>query len=324
VEIVEFGDPYDQIGDYVHIECAEPLAVGSTAPSPRPISDFFKLAEDTIAYARRILPVEIESDSVNPEQSVKYLILLGFAHKVLKSTEAVILLCRSGYGEDAMIITRSIADAVINAARIESLPPEEGAKRWGAYKIALQWRVYLRWKQLLIDNPELAEQFFTPESVKKHENQFKEFEDWFLIDRAKGRDDPRNISKNWFTSRSEETGKLKEEDIYEMARKLDGIEQERQKLARCDEYRTLLRTEYELGSDYVHSNPVAVENYFHENEAGGVIFQSSPSKRFVRVRLWSAIDGLIHMLELANRVEPLKNPEELTVLRSRWRQVVED
>jgi hypothetical protein len=324
LEIVEFGDPYDQIGDYVHIECAEPLAVGSTAPSPKPISELFKLAEDTTAYARRVLPVELESDAVQTEQSIKYMYLLGFAHKVLKSTEAVILLCRSGYGEDAMIITRSIAEAVINAARIESLPPEEGAKRYAAYKIALQWRFYLRWKQLLIDNPEPAERFFTPESATEHENQFKEFEDWFLIDRAKGRDDPGNISKNWLTSRSEETGKLKEEDIYEMARKLDGVEQHRQKLARCDEYRTLLRTEYEVGSNYAHSNPVAVESYFDDNEAGGVIFQSLPSKRFVWVRLWSAVDGLIHMLEIVNRVEPLENNEELPALRHRWCQVAED
>jgi hypothetical protein len=321
LEIVEFGDSYDQIGDYVHIECAEPLAVGSTAPSPRPISELFKLAEDTITYARRVLPVEVEVDQADPEQFAKYYTLLGFAHKVMKSTEAVALLCRNGYGEDAAILTRSIVEAVINTGRIESLPPEEGAKRWGDYMIALQWRLYLRWKKL---DPEFAEQTFTQERVEKLRKQFEEVANWFLIDLNKGMDDPGNISKNWLTSRSEETGKLKEEDIYEMARKLNGIEQERQKLGKCDLYKTFLLTAYDRGSDHVHSNTLAVTGYSIKGENGEFIFQSLPNLKHVWESLWSAVQGLIWILEIVNKVEPLKDYEELISLYKRWCQVAED
>ncbi|MBI3952238.1 MAG: hypothetical protein HY314_17450 [Acidobacteria bacterium] len=324
LEIIEFGEADDRMVDYVHPKCAEPLAVGSTAPSPRPFSDLLKLAEDTIAYARRALPVEVEPDLAHAEQSGKYLVLLGFAHKMLKSTEAVTLLCRNGYGEDAAIVTRSIVEAVIHAGRIESLPPEEGAKRWGAYMIALQWRLYLRWKKLLEDDPEQLEQVFTPESVQKHKDEFtEELQDWFIIDRGTGLNDPGNISKTWLTRRTAE-GKLKQEDIYEMARKLDGIEQQRRKLGKYDGYRTLVQTAYDFGSNYAHSNTLAVEKYSIKTEDGNFTFQSLPSKRYVSHSLWSTIGGLIQMLHIVNRVNPLEDGEELASLSKRWCQVIED
>jgi hypothetical protein len=318
VEVIQFGDQYDQIGHYVHPECAEPLAVGSTAPSPRPISDLLKLAEDTIGYARRVLPVRAEPSSASTEQSVKYLVLLSFAHKILKSTEAVTLLCQRGYGEDAIIITRSIVEAVINAGLIESLDPRwEALRRWSAYKIALQWRLYLRGKKF-----DPAKKIFTPENVKKHKEQFEQVAKWFLIDPQKGINDPGNISRSWLTKRKRD-GKLEEEDIYEMARKLDGIEQRRRKLAKCDDCKTLMQV-YNFGSDYAHSNTLAVESYCRESEDGKLIFQSSPSQQLVWQSLWFAVDGLTQSLRIVNRVKSLGLEKDLEALYNRLYELDKD
>lgn len=323
LEIVDFGGTRDQIGAYIHPECANPLTAGKETSLPRPLSDLLKLSEDTIAYARRVLPGELEPDLTDQKRFAKYFVLLCFTHKVLKSTEAVTLLCQNGYGEDATIITRSIAEATINAGMIEYLEPDKGARRWGAYKIALQWRMYLRWNNL---DPELASVTFTPESVKDHRDQFNDvLEDWFLRDRSspEKKYDPGNIAKNWLTRRTE-TGRLGEEDIYEMARKLDGIEQQRLGLSKSDRYRTLLRTAYDLGSDYVHSNPLAVEGYATECSGGKLALQSLPSERLVWTSLWSAVDGLIQMLDLVNRLKPLQGRDEIPILRKRWSQLDQD
>ena len=114
---------------------------------------------------------------------------------------------------------------------------------------------------------------------------------------------------------------MKEEDIVEMARKLDGIEQHRWSLPKSDWYRTMLLTAYNTGSDYIHSNPIAVESYYSELVPGRWSYYSLPGERLVWVSLWSAVGGLLQILASINRLNGLMDGHRLDALIARWSSI---
>jgi len=277
-------------------------------------SALFQIAEGTVAHARRVMPLEIETDAVDQ----KYTPLLCIGHKVVKSTEAVILLCRQGYGEDAAVVTRSIVEAVINARLIEHLDIEEGVKKFAAYEVAVQWRHFLRLKKI---DPEYAKEAFGPEDIQWLKTRFEGVKDWFLKDLQKEIDDPENISHHWHTKRKT-NGKLEVKGIFEVATMLDSLEAQKEGVVKADFYKFLMRSAYGLGSDYVHSNAVAIEAYM-SSEGTKIIFHSAPSDNVICEFLWSAVCGLVIFLEIWSRIEPQEKDDDLKALVHRLREVAD-
>jgi hypothetical protein len=226
------------------------------------LGELFKVYEELTA----ILRGATESTKFNFDTAHKRL-MAAFLAKACKTHDAMVLLARNGFGEDAAILTRSLLNLVINARWINQAPEE----RIPAY-IKYEHVLIARLNRKIVEDPRLV-----------------------------GRDslDPRTEFKNKQAGLDAEAREAEKRHGYNHhGWSGKSIRDMAIELGMTIDYDSL----YTLASDLEHSDVASVDDYMTLSPDGRVFVSGNPSENWVRESLFSAHLLLIAIAKLADNI----------------------
>jgi len=219
------------------------------------------------------------------------LIVYGLARKCLKSFSSTIILGWRGYGEDAMLVARSMIEATVTAAFLEENP-----ERAADYTDFFWIHEYRLWHELRDLDPEYAAELFPPARAEEAERRFKEVSPRFGI-KAKP-----PYRGTWHRSSLPKLiQSLRREEYFEL--------------------RHLYALAYRLGSDVTHASIIDLMKRVHVAPEGHLEMDAGPSGRLVAQALSSAHATLLITLAASNNALNLGIQEGLRRRQEDWTKI---
>lgn len=214
-------------------------------------------------------------------------VMFSLARKVLKSFGAVMIMCQRGYGEDAMLLARSMLEAAATAAILEQHPDKTSDfvdfYPIHEYRLLLELRKY---------DPKYADEIFSSERAQAAENGFKE------LRKRYGISEKRPFFGQWHCS------------------SLPGLLKQLSK----PEYRTLAdlyHLSYRLGSDVAHGSVIDLMGRVHKAPEGYAEVEAGPSTNLVTTALAIAHSVMLVVLAIWNNAMKLGMEDPINELNKK-------
>jgi hypothetical protein len=173
--------------------------------------------------------------------------------KAAKTHEAILLLATNGYGEDAIILTRSLFNLAVVISWIFK-GPSQRLDAYAAYDVVSKAKLGRK----IVASQSTAT--IIPEVYELYQNRRSEWEDG-----------ERDFKDQYYSKRPGWSGKSIEEMANEVG--LGGT------------YATF----YTLASDIEHSNPASISNYLHDQPDGSKYVSAMQSENWVVEALFESI-----------------------------------
>lgn len=196
-------------------------------------------------------------DNQKEPQSEKDGVVLFAMVKSDKTLNAILLLCKKGFGEDATILSRSLFEIYWNLEYILSVKNNSLAKRFWEYDWVVRKEMY---------------------DYIKNEPQFQQY----LLDGESG-----NIIREVNDKSDEMQAK------YDFKRPFGWSPVSIRKMAEDLGHDSIYKTAYKIQCSLSHFSPRAANEYFKENGDGTLFLDAGPSENLVDVSLYSS--GLIYL-----------------------------
>lgn len=221
------------------------------------IEELFTLNEELRQITKRI----IDTDTIS--KSSKDLFCHLMAAKTFKSHEAVLLLCRNGYGEDALILARSLFDLLVTLLYILKDPTDNRINRYLDFDFVATVRLFKqnRLKGKLLD--ELLNRFTTIGARDDHMEK--------ILAHSKSLVKKYNYGLTW-----------SDKNIYQMA----------EEVGRVEAYQTI----YKMQCDFAHSNARGLNEYITRQNETEIEIIACPSIRLLKLVLVHAFDMISNSL----------------------------
>lgn len=212
--------------------------------------------------------------------NLKHVFMLFVLCKALKTHGAIFFLSRSGFGEDSVVLTRSLFELMVDALYILNDGTGKRLKRYINY----DWIERKKMSDYALSNEQinniLGEKEIASETIVEIEEIYDEI-----------KDDYKNMG--WGDK---------------------NIEKRAKEVGRWDNYKTV----YKIACQFSHSSPRSMNNYLEENN-DKLILLYEPSDNYCKESLLSSFDFLIDIFQKANEIfnwgvdDKLKNIEKRTL-----------
>ena len=198
--------------------------------------------------------------------------------KAYKTQNAMLILCESGYGEDATVLVRTIFEIMVNLLYILQDETDERAYRYINYDWILRRKMY----RYVKSKPEVFEKMKTDGRHK----DWKEIID--EVEKRAGEVDAKYGYKG---------NQWSDKNIHEMA----------SSVGRQDASDTI----YRLQCQFSHSLSRVANDYGKDNGSDGFEYFVGPSENWVEENLVATFDFLVHILESHRKL--IKVEEDSTI-----------
>lgn len=226
----------------------------------------------------RVIIDEVEFPALSDENLLLKLCYLGNFGKASKTHQSIIFLSQQLYGEDALVLARSLFEVIVNLKYITQRTDkqEERLERYMMYDFVQRQHMYetlrLSSKKLekIAIERELEHQPYdiSPKQItEKFEKFIKKYID------KKG--NPPNTS-TW-------SGLSIKKMAYSVG--LKGT----------------YDTAYELASKQVHSSSTAVNQFLTQDDQGKIVINNGPSKNFVDTALIAGFEHFCYLMNILNK-----------------------
>lgn len=221
-----------------------------------------------------------------------------FFCKSFKTYQAMRILCRLGFLEDANVLARTIFELSLQARWVQA-DPKPRARQFAEHDPVRRYSWYLRAKEI----PKLKAQTDWLEAqtgkLAELEDQYLELAQKFLKPGKKTVEKPDDTVTNWWGH-----------SIYWLAKKL-GAE---------DEYATI----YWLQSDFVHTSTTSFKNYLKHTEDGWEAnCFPTPGKEFTKLAYWAS-RWLAIIIRILNVAWNLRMEDRISEAESIVKTVIRD
>lgn len=258
-------------------------------------SQQFLVVEELLQLGRDIFREKISNETIKDDNEYNLPMLMIYT-RFLKSNAALIDLCRSGFGEDAGTILRTMLEQVLNFFYLSKDPSRNGL-------------LYMRSQLVTRLESHRKLRRLAPEAMQE------EF-DW-MVDEVK--------TEEALKARDEEIFKIDNTYDKDLQKKADALGRWSGKSLRqmADESEKELLWQYDLSywmfSDFVHGNPSwCGSTVAYEPTNRRISLSDQPSERYVEAILLGSGEYLLNLVIKANEFFSLGKQKEIEQAKTRF------
>jgi hypothetical protein len=212
-------------------------------------------------------------------------VLLFVVGKTSKTLDAIVLLCKAGYGEDATILSRSIFE--------------------------LYW--FLEYV-LSNDNGYLAERFFDYDWVVRQE----------MYENVKNNPMLLFLKSNQGEIEEVEQKAQEMQKKHKFSKQFGWSDKSISNISNLLGHSSIYQTAYKIQCSFCHPNPRATNDYFKEGDSGEFILDSGPSSNLVKESLISSLLVYIAILKDFNNTLERGFNDDLNILEARIISIINE